>query len=202
MSDAHSSRTPLDDPGRRHEPAPSSRPTLSTALERTVERFAGMILAVGRRHGLGEADVDEVMQEVRIRLWRNRGDTDVLEGLGASYVHRTASSAAVDVLRRRRARRTGIDATDPISPELTRGHGDPAEEVEQRELGRRVFAAVERITPSRRPVVRMHLLGYGRREIADLLGITEGAVRNLMSRGMGELRELLAKEGMGPGGEG
>lgn len=159
-------------------------------------------MAVGRRHGLGEADVDEVMQEVRIRLWRNRGDPAALEGLGASYVHRTASSAAVDVLRRRRARRTGVDATDPISPGLTLGYADPVEELEQRELGRKVFAAVERITPSRRPVVRMHLLGYGRREIADLLGVTEGAVRNLLSRGMAELRDLLEDEGMGPGGEG
>jgi len=161
-----------------------------------------MILAVGRRHGLGEADVDEVMQEVRIRLWRHRGDADALEGLGASYVHRTASSAAIDLLRRRRARRTGVDATQPVSPALTLAGKDPAEEIEHRELGRKVFAAVDRITPSRRPVVRMHLLGYDRREIADLLGVTEGKVRNLLSRGMRELRNLLEEAGMGPGGEG
>jgi len=160
-----------------------------------------MILAVGRRHGLGDADVDEVMQEVRIRLWRHRGDADTLEGLGASYVHRTASSAAIDVLRRRRARRTGVDATEAVSPGLTLGGEDPASETEHRELARRVFAAVDRLTPSRRPVVRMHLLGYDRREIAELLGATEGKVRNLLSRGMQDLRDLLEEEGMGPGGQ-
>jgi RNA polymerase sigma-70 factor (ECF subfamily) len=179
---------------------PDERPTLSAALEGTIARFRRLILASGRRHGLSDADVDEVMQEVRIRLWRNRGDVDALAGLGASYVHRTTVSAAIDVLRRRRARRTGRDATEQLSPGLPAGGIDPARASERRELSARVYDAVGRLIPSRRPVVRMHLAGYDRREIARALNCSDGKVRNLLSRGLADLRRLLADEGIGPEG--
>jgi RNA polymerase sigma factor (sigma-70 family) len=179
---------------------PVERPTLSAALEATVARFRRLIRAAGRRHGLSEADVDEVLQDVRIRLWRNRGDVGALAGLGASYVHRTTVSAAIDVLRRRRARRTGPDATEELSPGLPSPRTDPAGRAEQRELVERVHAAVGRLMPSRRPIVRMHLAGYDRREIAQSLSCSEGKVRNLLSRGLADLRRLLGDEGIGPGG--
>jgi DNA-directed RNA polymerase specialized sigma24 family protein len=44
------------------------------------------------------------MQEVRIRLWRARGSSEQVSETNTSYVYRTASSAALDVLRRRRSR--------------------------------------------------------------------------------------------------
>jgi DNA-directed RNA polymerase specialized sigma24 family protein len=43
------------------------------------------------------------------------------------------------------------------------------------------------------------LAGYDRREIAGVLGATEGKVRNLLSRGLADLRSLLDEEGIGPG---
>jgi RNA polymerase sigma-70 factor (ECF subfamily) len=169
-------------------------------LEATVARFQRLIGAIGRRHGLADSDVDEVMQEVRIRLWRTRGARETLEAMGSSYVHRTAVSAAVDVLRRRRAVRTGVDATTPLAPHLALVRDDPAQEAEREELAGRVYACVERLLPTRRPVVRMHLAGYDRREIARVLDCTEGKVRNLLSRGLADLRALLAQRGIGPEG--
>jgi len=180
--------------------APPERPSLSAALEATVARFQRLIAGIGRRHGLAEADVDEVMQEVRIRLWRSRGEREALEGMGSSYVHRTAVSAAIDLLRRRRAVRTGVDATAPLAPHLVLVRDDPAQEAERQELAARVYGCVEQLLPSRRPVVRMHLAGYERREIARVLGCTEATVRNLLSRGLADLRDLLGKQGIGPGG--
>jgi DNA-directed RNA polymerase specialized sigma24 family protein len=46
----------------------------------------------------------------------------------------------------------------------------------------------------------MHLAGYDRREIARVLHCTEGKVRNLLSRGLADLRELLVEQGIGPEG--
>ena len=46
---------------------------LSRDLERTLGRFGVMVRAVGRRSGLDEADLDELMQAVRVRLWRALG---------------------------------------------------------------------------------------------------------------------------------
>ncbi|MGE0442013.1 MAG: RNA polymerase sigma factor [Gemmatimonadales bacterium] len=178
----------------------AERPSLSAALEAAVDRFERLITAIGRRHGLAAADVDEVVQDVRIRLWRNRGEQEALEAMGSSYVHRTAVSAALDLLRRRRAARTGVETTVMLQPHLALVRDDPANEAEQRELAARVYSCVERLMPSRRPVVRMHLAGYDRREIARVLRCTEGKVRNLLSRGLADLRALLTEQGVGPEG--
>jgi DNA-directed RNA polymerase specialized sigma24 family protein len=48
----------------------------SDALESVVNRFANMVRSVGHRHGLSDDDVDEVVQEVRIRLWRSRSTAE------------------------------------------------------------------------------------------------------------------------------
>jgi RNA polymerase sigma-70 factor (ECF subfamily) len=49
-------------------------------------------------------------------------------------------------------------------------------------------------------VVRMHLAGYERHEIADLLGWTEPKTRNLLYRGLSDLRQILESWGIRPGG--
>jgi DNA-directed RNA polymerase specialized sigma24 family protein len=46
----------------------------------------------------------------------------------------------------------------------------------------------------------MYLAGYDREEIARSLGWSVGRVRNLLSRGLADLRALLEREGIGPEG--
>lgn len=182
-------------------PAADDAYALSAELEGAVERFRRMIASVGQRHGLGDAEVDEVMQEVRLRLWRNRGDVETLRSVGASYVYRTAVSAALDIIRARRARRTGLDAVVPLDGLDMAAVQDATAEVEEQELADRVMAAVDRLTLNRRPVVRMHLAGYEREEIARALGWTVGKVRNLLSRGLVDLRAELAAVPFNSGGD-
>jgi RNA polymerase sigma-70 factor (ECF subfamily) len=179
---------------------PSAPDTLSSALEGVVASFSAVVRRVGRRYQLSDADVDEVMQEVRIRLWRARPTGgqggEQIEQLSASYVYRTAASAAVDILRRRRARHAKwtvpLDQADlPASTA-----SDPTHGVEQSELGEQLARAIEAITPSRRPVVRMYLAGYSREEVAELMGWSEAKTRNLLYRGMADLRERLMKMGI------
>lgn len=178
---------------------PEAERHLSLALEATVSRFGAMVRQVGRRYRLDEADLDEVMQEVRIRLWRARGTSEQVGGTNTSYVYRTASTAALDVIRRRRARQA--ERHDPVDEGmvamLADTGADPHIELEGSELARRVASAIQAIPASRRPVVRMHLAGYPREEIASLLGWTEAKTRNLLYRGLADLRERLAAEGIG-----
>jgi RNA polymerase sigma factor (sigma-70 family) len=74
---------------------------------------------------------------------------------------------------------------------------DPHRALEGSELADKVDKAIEAIPASRRPAVRMHLAGYPREEIADLMGWTEAKTRNLLYRGLADLREQLAAEGVG-----
>ena len=158
-----------------------------------------MVRQVARRYRLDESAIDEVMQEVRIRLWRARGTSEQIGDTNTSYVYRTASTAALDVLRRRRARQA--DRHEEIDEGgvavLAAADPGPHERLEESELAERVHRAIDTIPQSRRPAVRMHLAGYPRDEIASLMGWSEAKARNLIYRGLADLRERLASEGVG-----
>src|SRR5215813_3106510 len=153
-------------------------PVDSSQLERVLAEFSGMVRRVGRKYRLSEADVDDVVQEVRIRLWRAfsegaRGGENIAE-VSASYVYRTAMSAAIDILRRRRAR--GGERTvalDDVAEPVAGAASDPARAAEDSELAAQVARAIDGVTPSRRPVVRMYLAGYALEEIASVMGWSE-----------------------------
>jgi RNA polymerase sigma-70 factor (ECF subfamily) len=152
-----------------------------------------------------DADVDEVMQEVRIRLWRSHGTgtpgSEQIAPAPASYVYRTAVSAALDLIRRRRARRAGAtvaldesgEAAGVATPESPRG---PDADLEASELAAQVARAIDTIPATRRPAVRMYLAGYPREEIATLMGWSEAKTRNLLYRGLADLRERLTEWGV------
>ena len=174
----------------------------SSALERIIVRFGRMLRSIGRRRGLGDADVDELTQEVRVRLWRALGEGEKLQQVQTSYVYRAATSAALDIIRRRRARAEDSldldrDASESVSL-ATAASDRPDTALEQQELGERIDRAVDELAFPRDVVVRLHLSGYDRFEIAGLLGWTEPKVRNLLYRGLDDLRSLLLRQGIGP----
>jgi len=73
----------------------------------------------------------------------------------------------------------------------------PERDLEYSELAAQVARAIESIPASRRPVVRMYLAGHPREEIASLLGWTEAKTRNLLYRGLTDLRARLTAQGIG-----
>ena len=75
----------------------------------------------------------------------------------------------------------------------TRG---PDAELEASELAERVARAIDTIPASRRPAVRMYLAGYPREEIASLMGWSEARTRNLLYRGLADLRDRLTELGI------
>ncbi|MBK6422964.1 MAG: sigma-70 family RNA polymerase sigma factor [Gemmatimonadetes bacterium] len=172
---------------------------VSGALDRVLGRFAERVRYIGIRHGLTGSDVEDLLQEVRLRLWKALESDEKILAAPASYVHRTAVSAALDVLRRRRARRETPARLSRPSGIAMLGESPAADRLmEEIELQEQVGRAVEQLIPARRSVVKMYLSGYGREEIADLLGWTEPKTRNLLYRGLADLREILTGMGIGP----
>ena len=70
-------------------------------------------------------------------------------------------------------------------------------ELEGSELAEQVARAVESIPATRRPAVRMYLAGYAREDIAELMGWSEAKTRNLVYRGLDDLRRELTAMGIG-----
>ena len=167
----------------------------SSALEALLLRYGNLVRWAGRRSHLDEADIDEVLQDVRVRLWRARPSEAKLAATPASYVYRTAMSAAVDLVRRRRGRTEELADDKAIDP-----RADAGAEVAAADAAALIHQAVDQLSGSRRPVVRMYLAGYDRHEIARLLGWSEAKARNLLYRGLEDLRAELQALGVGPEG--
>jgi len=178
---------------------PREADAVSAAVGTIVDEFAGLVKSVARGHGLSEADIDEVMQDVRVRIWRARKREAIAGTINASYVHRTAMSAALDLIRRQRSRREeSLEMTTDDRGKVLTLERDPGKDFVDRELAQQILGAVDALPDNRRPVVRMHLAGYHRSEIAQLLGWSEAKTRNLLYRGLENLRALLTERGIGP----
>jgi RNA polymerase sigma factor (sigma-70 family) len=172
---------------------------VSEALERLLAQFASRLRRVGLRTGLRDQDLDELLQEVRIRLWRALQTGEKISTVTASYVYNTGRSAAIDLIRRRREsrdERVPAQETDELmiaSPTPTQ-----LDYVVSRETVDQLDAAISSLDVSRAVAVRLYLAGYPREEIGQLLGWTEPKTRNLIYRGLADLRSRLSALGVKP----
>ena len=133
-----------------------------------------------------------------MRLWRAL-EVERITTLPASYLYRTATSAALDLIRRRRTmREESLDDVDPSEPRLAATAANPEQRAQLSDLALSIERAIETIPESRRAVVRMYLAGYGSAEIGELMGWTEAKARNLLYRGLADLRQRLEEAGVTP----
>jgi RNA polymerase sigma-70 factor (ECF subfamily) len=182
------------------ERMPRSPDAVSSALESLLQRYRESVARVARKHGLSDHLLDEAMQELRIRLWRTFPGSEQLAAVSAGYLYRAAVTAALIVLRRRRAKReSGIEMTAQFEDTTPSRQPGPDQALDESELAERLTRAVDELPTARQAVVRLHLRGYHREEIAELLGWSEAKTRNLLYRGLDDLRATLAKHGIGRG---
>jgi RNA polymerase sigma-70 factor (ECF subfamily) len=168
---------------------------ISTALEQLLARYSGMVRHAARSRRFDESGVDEVFQEVRIRLWRALADGEKIAAAPASYVYRTAVSAALDLIRRRRSRReVPLDQAVPRE----RPEADAGRLLEDEAALELLERALTGMVETRRVVVRLHLTGYHLTEIASMLDWSQAKTRNLLYRGLTDLRTRLTEMGLAP----
>lgn len=125
---------------------------------------------------------EELVQEAFARAWKNWGS---LEDIGA------VKAWLITILRNEHARlyerkRLDISGDDPQDLELP-SHDRPGAHLELEQL-------VEALPPAyREPLVLQVLGGYKCREIAEMLGTSEGAVMTRLTRARQALRAHLAE---------
>lgn len=153
-------------------------------------------------------EFDDIVQEASLRLLRAIESEREIRDL-TSYVYRIAATTTIDAIRRARSRREeqlrheGAEDDDdrgphvlPTSPELA-----PDRLAERNELARTIVAAVDALPENRRRAVGLHLEGFTTQEIGELMGWTEPKARNLVYRGLEDVREHLKAGGITIGRE-
>lgn len=147
--------------------------------------------------------VDDLEQEARVRLW-NALSSEREIASPASYLYRIAATTTIDAVRRVKARREQqlrlageeTDEEGGMVLSVADTHNSPERAAAGSEVLRHVEEALGHLAENRRRCVRLHLQGWTTKEIADLLGWSEPKARNLVYRGLKDLRERLEAAGI------
>lgn len=157
------------------------------ALYRTYggELYGFALNALGDR-GLAE----ELVQEVFTRVWRHGHRYDPSRASFRTWMYEIARNAITD-LRRRAAVRPPLPSPAEAEAE-PRGEASGEEPIERALLRWQVAAALERLTPEHRQVIRLaHFEGLTLREIATLTGVPLGTIKSRTSYALRNLRLAL-----------
>jgi RNA polymerase sigma-70 factor (ECF subfamily) len=146
------------------------------------------------------ADVDDLVQESFVRIWRANERAPIREGKG--FLFAVARNAVRDLLRRRRTS-AAIPVTETVRlPVLEEEPGVPDVVSRRQELD--LLAEAIRTLPERcREVFLMRKVqGISQKEIAARLGISENTVETLVAKGVRRCGEYLRARGLGAARDG
>lgn len=158
-------------------------------LEALFREHHGAVYRAAYRITGNAMDAEDVLQTVFTRLLRREEQPDLSE-TAASYLHRAAVNAALDLMRRRkRARKVDledagelVDTSEP-GPERARGNT---------ELKARLREAMSALSPRQAEIFTLRYLeGVSNIDIARMLGSSQTAIAVLLHRARHRLQKEL-----------
>lgn len=138
------------------------------------------------RYGL---DPEDILQDVKIRIWKLIRDEKIISNY-ASYIKKIVNSSVIDQLRKYRREEDLFKHEKRIRiAEMELVYSKEA--IRKKNLEEIVGKAVESLIDSRRQVIKLYLLNLSIQEIAGYLNWSQDKTRNLLYRGLADLKDLL-----------
>jgi len=138
------------------------------------------------RYGL---DPDDILQDVNIKIWKLIRDEKIVSNY-ASYIKKIVNSSVIDQLRKCR-RDDGLLNNEKRMRVAEMELAYSKEAIHNNNLEDIVGNAVEMLIDSRRQVIKLYLLNLSIQEIASYLNWSQDKTRNLLYRGLADLKALL-----------
>jgi len=176
---------------------PIEHATLKAALRGDRESFELVIRARSRAlfavayAVLGDAEeAEDVVQETFLRAWHSRWRLRDPAKLPA-WLTAVARNRACDVRRRRQA--GPLEAAGTEAPEPEDAPSDrPDAKMAGADLSRQVQAALAELPETHRVAVTLRYIeGLDHRAIEETMGLSNGALRGILGRGLAALRKTL-----------
>ena len=167
----------------------------SLEFKELAHRYARLIRAVvgriaGPDYGLVAEDVE---QQVLVALWKVTETGEQVIRNPPSYIYRVAVRETIRLLREER-RHKEVPGAAWGSEDI--GVVDAGRIVEEKELGALVAVILKDMVGDRRRAVRAHLAGFSVGEIMEMFDWPYNRARNLIARGMADLRRGLRARGI------
>jgi len=161
-----------------------------------IKRFSRFIKANIQRFNLPKRgiDPDDIFQEVKIKIWKILNSEKKIINY-SSYIKKIVDSSVIDHLRRLRKDEEVIfhERQKKISERQTLYARNPLSDAKMEET---IGHAIESLLKSRKKVVKLFLLDMSIEEIAISFGWSNDKTRNLLYRGLNDLKKKLKEKGI------
>ncbi len=172
------------------------------AFEELVRQYDRAVLRLALHLTGSEQDAQDIYQEAFLKAYKNVGSFR-FECSFYTWIYRIVTNLCLDHLRKRQVRKEdSAVAQDGEGNEYNlldqvadaRPGADPERDLMRRELGQKIFRAVERLSPRERMVFELkHYQGLKLRTIGEILNTTEETAKNTLFRATQKLRGALAE---------
>lgn len=160
----------------------------SRAFAALYERHKAPLVSFCYRMLRNWEDAADVFQETFRYLHAHAAEYEPVAGF-RSYATRIARNLCIDILRKRRRRRTGR-----LDPGLDLPAPDDGPELDRAEVEARLRAALDDVPDPYREVLHLRIVdSMEYAEIAETLGCPVGTVKSRLHSALGVLRDLVRK---------
>ena len=170
-----------------HPAGPPS--TRDARYKEAIDRFGPALDRLARAY---EADPDkrrDLIQDIHFAIWRSFDGYDERCSL-RTWVYRVAHNAATThVTRAFRLRRRQFVTLDELEAEPESGQQPADEALDRRWVLTRLYEVIQRFDPIDRQIIVSYLDGLEAAEIAEIVGLSRGAVAMKVHR----IKRLLAR---------
>lgn len=165
-------------------------------FESVLEKFSRFVKINIQKFNVYKMGIDpeDISQEVKIKIWKILEDEKKIKNL-TSYIRKVVDSSVIDKLRKiKREKIIYIyEKHKWISEQKSNYLNSILKDDNTKEI---INAAIESLIESRRRVVKLFLLNMKIEEIAIYLNWTNDKTRNLLYRGLSDLKKNLKEKGI------
>ena len=155
------------------------------AQERLYKKFYGPMASICLRYTRNHEDAIEVLHNGFLKVFKNIHTYDMSRASLYTWVRTIVINSAIDFVRQRSKFHTYIELEKVDEPAID------ADAI-QRMSSHEVLLLVQKLSPATQTVFNLYVVeGYNHREIANLLGISEGTSKWHLSEARKQLQKLL-----------
>ncbi|MFQ6052315.1 MAG: RNA polymerase sigma factor [Candidatus Hydrothermarchaeota archaeon] len=166
-------------------------------FEALFNKFSNFIKAQINKYSIQKygLDRDDILQEVKIKLWKVLENEKKIEN-STSYIKKIVNSSVIDKLRKVNREKAAINHEKQKKIAEQYNFYTSEKENGENNAAEIVGHAVELLIDSRRKVVKLFLLGMTIGEIATCFTWSKDKTRNLLYRGLSDLKKILKENGI------
>lgn len=160
-----------------------------TLFKQWLRDYGGTVLKVARAYTLTAEDGQDLAQEILLQVWRSLPQ---FEGRASpsTWFYRVALNTALGWHRKEGRRR--VRQQPLLEPEELPVSGlDSGQELQQREMVERLYAAIHQLPKADAALLLLYLDDLSYRDIGEVLGISENHVGVKLTRAKKALGELM-----------